>query len=181
MAGSVQWNVPSMSTLPLEPPDSHHLNSATGWLELGLPAEALHDLDRISSGNRLLPDVLDLRWQVYARMENWELALKSAQELLRVAPERPSGYVHRSYALRRCTEGGLDAAWSALHPAHKMFPKEPIIPYNLACYAAQMGRLDESWDWLHKAMESAGDVNFVKTLAMKDPDLIALKDRIATL
>ena len=170
-----------MSVTPFEPPDSHHFNSASGWLDLGLPADALHDLERLSPTYREHPEALELRWSIYAKMENWDLALHVALDLMRVDPGRPSGYVHRSYAPRRSHGGGLHAAWSALCPARELFPKEPIIPYNLACYAAQMGRLEESWDLLHAAMEAAGDIKFIKDLALKDPDLAALKERVAEL
>jgi hypothetical protein len=31
----------------LQPPDSHHLNAAVGWLELGNDIEATEELDKI--------------------------------------------------------------------------------------------------------------------------------------
>jgi len=38
------------SEIPAEipPPDSMHLSSATGWMQLGNPAEALAELEKIS-------------------------------------------------------------------------------------------------------------------------------------
>jgi hypothetical protein len=77
--------------------------------------------------------------------------------------------------------GGLQRAWEALRPGYDKFPKAEVIPYNLACYAAQMSRLDEAWEWLHKSMEAAGDVNAIKAMALADNDLNALWDRIRTL
>jgi hypothetical protein len=77
--------------------------------------------------------------------------------------------------------GGLQAAWQALRPAFEKFPKADIIPYNLACYAAQSDRLDEAWEWLHKAMEAAGDVDRIKKRAAADPDLQPLWERIRQL
>ena len=68
-----------------------------------------------------------------------------------------------------------------LRPAFEKFPKETIIPYNLACYAAQMGRLDEAWEWLHKAMAAAESVNRIKQMALADPDLQPLLERIKDL
>ena len=44
------------------------------------------------------------------------------------------------------------AAFDLFLPAAKRFPKVWLIPYNLACYCAQTGRLDECEEWLKKAM-----------------------------
>jgi hypothetical protein len=53
-----------------------------------------------------------------------------------------------------------------------------MIPYNLACYAAQFGRLEEAWQWLHKAMAAAGDTQHIKRMALADADLQKLWERI---
>jgi hypothetical protein len=66
--------------------------------------------------------------------------------------------------------GGLEAAWDALLPASEQFPKEPIIPYNLACYACQRQRLAEARTWLERAMRVGGR-EAITLLALKDPDL----------
>jgi hypothetical protein len=55
---------------PLEPPDSHYLQAAQGWLELGNPTEANEELQKITAPNRGHPDVLQLRWQIYAQAKN---------------------------------------------------------------------------------------------------------------
>jgi hypothetical protein len=165
----------------LGPPDSHHLLAAQGWLELENPSEAGEEIARISPGNLEHPDVLEMRWAVCAAGERWEAGLEVAEALLRIAPERPSGWLHRAYALRRVKGGGLERAWEALRPGYDKFPKAEVIAYNLSCYAAQLGRLDEAWEWLHKTMEAAGDVDAIKNMALADMDLQALWDRIRTL
>ena len=165
----------------LEPPNTHHVRAAIGWLELGNAAEAGEEIARVAPEFLEHPDVLDVRWMVCAAGRSWEAALEVAEALVRVAPERSSGWVHRAYALRRVRQGGLQMAWAALRPAYEKFPKEDMIPYNLACYAAQSGRLDAAWEWLHKAMEAAGDVKVIKERAMADADLQPIWDRIREL
>lgn len=165
----------------LEPPDSHYLSAALGWLELGAPAEAEAELGRLSAQAREHPDVLEVQWQVCAGLRRWEAALQVAELLLKKAPDRPTGWLHRAYAVRRAPGGGLHQAWEALRPAFDKFPKLPVVPYNLACYAAQLGRLDEAWDWLQKAVTAAGDKDSIKTMALADPDLEPLWDRIRQL
>ena len=166
---------------PLEPPNTHHLSAAHGWLELGNPVEAGNEIARISPSCLDHPEVLETRWEICAAQQSWEAALDVADTLLQCEPTRPTGWIHRAYAVRRVKGGGLQQAWDALHPAFAMFPKVTVIPYNLACYAAQMGRLDDAWEWLHKAMESAGDVAVIKKMALADSDLKPLWERIGTL
>jgi tetratricopeptide (TPR) repeat protein len=165
----------------LQPPDSRHLLAAQGWLELGNPAEAGEEIARIAPAHLNHPDVLELRWAICAAGQRWEAGLTIAETLLRVAPERASGWLHQAYALRRVKEGGLQRAWEGLRAAYDKFPKAEVISFNLACYAAQMGRPDEAWEWLHKSMEAAGDVQVIKNMALGDSDLQPLWDRIRTL
>jgi tetratricopeptide (TPR) repeat protein len=162
----------------LQPPDSHHLLAAQGWLELGNNSEAGEEIARISPTNLDHPDVLELRWAICAAGQRWEAGLAIAETLLRVAPDRASGWLHRAYALRRVKGGGLERAWEVLRPVYEKFPKAEVVSFNLACYAAQMGRLNEAWEWLHKSMEAAGDVSVIKNMALADTDMQPLWERI---
>lgn len=167
-----------VAPLQLEPPTTHYLRAAIGWLELGCHSEAGEEIARIAPEFLDHPDVLEVRWEVCAKSQSWEAALKVAETLVRVMPNRSSGWVHRAYAMRRVRHGGLQLAWSLLRPAVEMFPKEDIIPYNLACYAAQQGRLDAAWDWLQKSMMINGDVKVIQKRALADADLQPLWERI---
>lgn len=163
---------------PVGPPDAHHLLAALGWLELGLPADAGEEIARITPENIEHPDVLEVRWEICAAGRRWDTGLELAGRLLEVAPNRSSGWIHRAYALRRVPGGGLEKAWEALRPAFEKFPDVSIIPYNLACYAAQFGRLDDAWDWLQKAVTSAGKKERIQAMALVDSDLEALWPKI---
>jgi len=165
----------------LQPPDTHHLSAAVGWLELGNHVEAGEELAKISPPFLEHPDVLEARWAVCAAGKSWEAAAHAAELLIAKAPERASGWIHRAYALRRAPSGGLQKAWEALRPAFDRFPAESVIPYNLACYAAQSDRLDEAWQWLHKSIDAAGDVDEIKQRALADADLQPLWERIREL
>jgi predicted Zn-dependent protease len=165
----------------LEAPDSHHLSAAVGWLELGSPPDAGEEIARIAPPFLNHPDVLEVRWAICAAGNRWDTAAEIAETLVNAAPERSSGWIHRAYSLRRMQGGGLQLAWAALRPAFEKFPKVSLISYNLACYAAQFGRLDEAWEWLHKAMEAEGDVKPIKEMSLHDPDLKDLWERIREL
>ncbi len=162
---------------PLVMPDAHYLSAAVGWLELGDRAEAEAELGRISAAMQVHPDVLEVRWAVCAEREDWRHGLEAAQALGERAPERPTGWLHRAYALRRVPDGGIKQAWEALLPAFEKFPKEPIIAYNLSCYACQMERLDDARAWLKRAVDIAGKER-IKRMALADPDLKPLWEEI---
>lgn len=154
----------------LEPPDSHLLSAAEGWIELGNLAEAKSELKQISDSNQNHPLVLELKWAIHAQEKDWMAALETARQLLAIAPEECFGWLHQAYALRRTPAGGLQAAWDALLPALERFPKVPTVAYNLACYACQMQRMDEARLLLRQAMEVA-DKEQIKKMALRDSDL----------
>lgn len=154
----------------IEPPESHFVNAALGWLELGLPREAGAELDRLPEGLQVHPDVLEVRWAIVAAQQQWEHALQVATALVEAAPGRPTGWLHRAYALRRTSQEGVRQAWNALLPAAKRFPKEVLIPYNLSCYACQMEQLGDARVWLRRALD-VGNRDRVKQMALEDSDL----------
>ena len=154
----------------LEPPDAFALSAALGWIELGNPTEALVELERVAPANQSHPGVLQLRWAAWAELKRWPEALVSAAELVRVAPDNVSGWLHQAYALRRVPNGGLTSAWEALRPAADRFADEPVVAFNLACYATQMQQLDEARFWLKQAFKR-GDAKEIKQMALSDADL----------
>ena len=60
-----------------------------------------------------------------------------------------------------------------LLPAADKFPTVQVIPYNLACYAAQLGDLAAASDWLAQAFK-LGNKKEIKLQALDDPDLAPL-------
>ena len=164
----------------LQPPDSHHLAAALGWLGLGCAGDARAELEHIAAAHQLHPDVLEVRWTLCAHEKRWEDALTIAELELKVAPEVSAGWLHRAYALRRVSAGGLPQAWAALLPAADKFPAEPVIAYNLSCYACQLQQLDIARTWLHRAI-NVGRKDILKKMALADDDLQPLWPEIQNL
>jgi tetratricopeptide (TPR) repeat protein len=155
----------------LEPPDIFYLAAAAGWFELGNKCEARSELEKISPELREHPDVLEMEWTLASEGGEWESCIDLGEEIVRVAPDRPFGWIHRSYALHEV--GRTREAWDALLPAAGKFPDVFLIPYNLACYAARMGNIDDARSWFRKAASSGGSKR-VQTMALSDPDLAVL-------
>ena len=159
---------------PLEPPDNLHLQAAEGWLELGDSFEANEELEKISPSLRIHSDVLELRWQIYTKEKRWNAGADIARAITELAPGRVSGWIHLAYSLRRKKDGGLQTAWEVLLPVVEKFPMQPVVAYNLACYACQMKQMDAARHWIKRVFEIAGEINRfdeIRLMALDDSDL----------
>jgi len=163
--------------VPLSPPDSLHLEAAQGWLELGNHLEANEELEKITTKLRVHPDVLEMRWEIFARAKKWEACLDIAKAIAQLAPERPFGWIHVSYALHEM--GRTKEACENLIAVADKFPKLPTILYNLACYSCRLGHLEDARKLLEKAFKY-GDPE-TKLMALADRDLEALWKHIGDL
>jgi len=155
---------------PLLTPDAHHYNAAVGWLELGNRTEARAELQKISAENLRHPLVLELCWNLDAEAKDWDAALKTAQEIIAESPDDAGGWLHCAYALRRVSAGGLEKALAFLEPIADRFPDEPVIVFNLACYACQLDQLDEARRWFQRAIKVGGEKE-MRLMALADDDL----------
>ena len=127
----------------IEPPDSHCLSAAIGWLELGNCQEAMLELDQMHEELRSHPVVLQARYDIHAKAGQWNEAAEIATRLLELSPANCGAWTGLSYATRRKQGGGIPQAKEILLKAAARFPKEPLIAYNLACYECQLGNLDQ--------------------------------------
>ena len=154
--------------------DQRHLEAAEGWLELGLPLEATAELSKIGRLQQGHPDVLELRWHISAKSKTWLTCAEIAATLIQLAPDRVDGWIHRSFALHELHR--TQEAFDQLLTVVTRFPSVWTIPYNLACYAAQLHRFDESQKWLEQAR--ALDKKTVQLAARDDEDLQPLWDHM---
>jgi hypothetical protein len=130
---------------PLSDSDMHHLPASQGWLELGAHLEADVELDKIVNEYRIHPDVLEVRLAIYMNQKHWAACVDIAETIINLDSERAIAWIHRSFALHELkrTQEALDR----LRPAADMFLDVWTISYNMACYCAQLGRLDECKEW----------------------------------
>jgi len=157
--------------------DTHHLNAAKSWIELGNHVEAYNELEKIALVNRSVPEVLELRWQVYTSAGDHNAALSVARELLRVAPERYAGWIWRARSLYEL--GRIEQAIECLLLTATEFPKLGIIPFHIACYYAALNKLAEAKAWLICAFSSPeADTSELK--ALSDPKVQELWEEIGS-
>lgn len=152
----------------LEPPDTHYLSGATGWLGLDNTQEAWLELQNIRPEFRCHPDVLEVEYDILAAQEKWLEATKTASTLTKIAPKRVIGWVHHAYALHELkrTQEARDTLKSVL----LRFEGDWLIRYNLACYECQLGNREAALSWLKTAAQ-LGKRSEVRAMALEDHDL----------
>ncbi len=158
--------------------DAFHLRAAEGWLELGLPVDAFAEIKEIPESRRQHPAVLTVLWRLHSHSQHWRKCVEIADELVQVEPKDPSGWIHRSYALHELKR--TKEAADLLEPALVRFPNEELIPYNLACYACQLGKLNEAKALLVLAFRR-GNAKEIKQRALEDSDLAPLREYLSKL
>lgn len=160
---------------PLKPPACHHLNAAQGWLMLGDAQSAGDELRQLPPSTATLPEVLEARWQFHALKQEWPSAIEIGEQMVRLAPEDESGWIHRSYALHELRQ--TSKAKELLRPAVGRFPRNGIIRYNLACYTTRLGETDEALRWIREASRLLGRQK-VLWMVQDDEDLRAIREEI---
>jgi tetratricopeptide (TPR) repeat protein len=161
---------------PLGIPDLHSLRAAQGWLELGNHLEANAELENIAPKLRSHPDVLEIRWHIFAKENKWEACVDIAAALVKLAPERSESWVHRSFALHALHR--TQEAFDNLLPVAEKFPGVWQIPYNLSCYCSVLRRFDVAQHWFKKAIVI--DDKNVQRAGIDDPDLKPMWDSMST-
>jgi hypothetical protein len=168
---------------PLTAPDSMFLQAAEGWLGLGDWKSAQEELEKITPECQTVPVVLKVRWDVCVLGKQWDAGVEIGRMLVEIEPGESFGWVNRSYALRRVSGGGLQAAYDALKPAADRLEDLEQVTFNLACYACQLGKLDEARQWWTKCSSAAardGSTKRLKQTALAEPDLKPLWQEISS-
>jgi tetratricopeptide (TPR) repeat protein len=147
---------------------------ALGFLELGMPEDALAELDELTVGSSL---ALHLRVDALFRLQDWRAALEIALPMTEQEPADPAWWIQAAYAQRRARS--IQSAEILLRKALRHHPGHALIQYNLACYACVQDRTDEARELVSRAIES--DPAQVLAMAKKDPDLLAIRPWLHTM
>ncbi len=149
---------------------ARHLQYAQGYLELGLIKEAAEEIEEIAGAELLSLDVLRFRIDLHMAAKQWDILVGVAKAVCAVAPGDANAWVHWAYALRELQQ--IEEARDVLLQAEPLHAEaNPVIHYNLACYYALLGDLEEAKRRL--AMACTLDEEWNKT-ARADPDLKSL-------
>src|SRR6185369_5786345 len=172
-------NSPPPMIEPLQPPDSLHLQTAEGWIGLGDYSSAAEELEQISQANRAHPEVLQLRWRIYAEGKRWDDCLNIATMLTAMQPKGLFGWIHRAVSLDQLAR--TQEAKDLLISVADAFDKSSTIPFHLARYCCGLGQADEALLWLQKAVAATDNPEELIRLRRKlfeDPALEALRRKL---
>ena len=110
--------------------DRLHLDAAEGWLGLRDYLEANEELERITARLRAHPDVLKVRWRVYAMAKRWDACLDIARALTDMEPDQPGGWIDHAQSLHRLDR--MAEAYEVLSSVAERFPENTTVFYHLA-------------------------------------------------
>ena len=144
----------------------HLLQPALGYLQLGMIEEANEEVEALPPELKTDIDVLGLRAMIYQESGAWQLLREVSGYLVKISPENSQNWIWLAYATRRCSS--ISEAEQILITAVRQHPTEPMIHFNLACYAARSGDLGIARERLSQAITLDSGV---RLLSLNDPDL----------
>ena len=143
-----------------------HLEAASGYLQLGMIQDANDELEEIAPAAKTSREVMVVRAVIYRQAEAWQLLREVGGFLVLNWPEEVQHWIWLAYGTRRCRS--MEEGEQALLDALRLHDREPLIHFNLACYASQLGNLVAARDRLARAIKL--DPN-VRLMGLDDPDL----------
>ncbi len=147
------------------------LVAAQGYSELGMPELAIEELALLPEELQHEPPVVETRLSVLMQARRYKDALPFSQELCRLQPDRTAGFIHAAFCLHEM--GNTRGARELLLSGPAALKAEPTYHYNLACYEAALGNLDEAR--AHLDVSFAMDKK-LRDHARTDPDLRSLHE-----
>ena len=149
------------------------LTAVQGYLELGMPKEALRELAGLSEEFQQAPEAIEARIVVLLALRRWSAAATQARKLCRLLPHFPTGFIHLAYCQHE--KGHTERARETLLSGPAALRKESTYFYNLACYDAVLGDLSSARLNLARCIHL--DRRFIE-FAKSDPDLSALHSEL---
>ena len=156
------------------PTASHEkkLLAVQGYYELGLPAEALEELEAIAdTAFHERTDVLSLHMMLLMDLRRWADALGLAQRLCEREPHSPVPFIQAAFCLHEI--GQTREARAILREGPATLVRDAVYHYNLACYEAVLGDVEAAQAHLRDSFR----INpAMREAARKDRDLEPIWD-----
>lgn len=146
------------------------LEAALGWLELGLPSDALTELATLSATEKMRRSALELR--LHAEMEAglWNAGADTGRLLCLREPREPSFFIQAACCLHETGDTMAARNWLFTGPSELI--QDPVFHYNIACYHAVLGQEERAISHLERAFSMDSSL---RVHARDDADLISLE------
>ena len=146
------------------------IRAATGWLELGMPDDALEELEALKGEDRSERRVLELKLSAEMAKGDWPHASTTALELCAQAADEPDFFMSAAYCLHEA--GRTVEARNCLLSGPGVLSEFPVFHYNMACYLWTLGEPEAAREYLDRAV--AMDEGFLES-ARTDRDLVGME------
>jgi tetratricopeptide (TPR) repeat protein len=145
--------------MPLSPNDQLRLNTAAGFLQIGEPMDAWHELEMITPLNRAKTEVLTVRLAVCRALGQWELAEEIARTLIRREPGNVMHVVALAEVMGK-REGPVAAA-AVYEFAIDRFPDFASLRVSMAVELVKAGQIEDAKRVVKMACELDPDLRLV--------------------
>ena len=146
------------------------IKAASGWLELGMPDDALEELDGLTGDDRYSKGALELKLAARMAKGSWMDASQTAVELCELAADEPDFFLSAAYCLHEA--GETEEARKTLLRGPRVLEEFPVYHYNMACYLWKLGEKHDAR--AHLDMAVGMDEGFLDS-ARNDRDLVGME------
>ena len=146
------------------------IRAASGWLELGMPEDALEELEGLSPADRETKKALELKLAAQMTKKVWKAASETAIRLCNQSVDEPDYFVNAAYCFHE--NGETEEARKWLQRGPETLSEMPVFHYNMACYLWKLGENERARNHLSKAVEM--DESFMES-ARHDEDLAGME------
>jgi hypothetical protein len=146
------------------------IRAATGWLELGMPDDALQELKGLTGDDRSGRKALELKLAAEMAKMDWQEGSDTALELCEQAADEPDYFLSAAYCLHEI--GMTHEARACLLRGPSILHELPVFHYNMACYLWTLDDKDAAKSHLAKAVKM--DESFLES-ARTDRDLAGME------
>lgn len=145
------------------------VNAARGWLQLGLPEEALRELEGLAAKERMRASALEIRLQAQMDAGHWNAGADTGKLLCLREPSEARFFLKAAYCLHETGDTEAARQWLLSGPAELI--EDPRFHYNLACYHAVLGEVGPAESHLRRALDMDESL---RQPAAEDEDLASL-------
>lgn len=146
------------------------IRAATGWLELGMPDDALEELAALTGEDRRTRRALELKLSAEMAKAAWPHAAQTALELCEQVADEPDFFMSAAYCLHEA--GRTEEARKCLLMGPGVLADFPVYHYNMACYLWTLGEKESAKEHLDQAVTM--DESFLESARM-DRDLVGIE------
>jgi len=147
------------------------VRAAVGWLELGLPGDALLELAPLPWRLQVRRPILELRLAAEMAHRSWNAASETARLLCLKDSSEPRFFLNAAFCLHETGDTLAACRWLLRGP--KALVGDAIFHYNLACYLNVLGQHTRARGHLETAFHLDGKL---RDEARDDADLVGMAE-----